>query len=241
MFRKLCGDAALKNVVLVTNMWSEVPPEVGEAREKELSNTFFKPILDLGAQMTRHQNTVQSAHDIIRRITPNHPVALQIQRELVDEHKNITDTAAGEAINRELHDQIRRHQAELEEVREEMIQALKEKDEETSRELEEETRRLQEQMEKVKRGSEGMTSNYAAEKERVEAKMKEMDQQAKGREQAEAEYHRQPTESNHSPQDAVNACAAATPRLEQEIGRPRDRLGNVNSENNRWVVIPIYE
>ena len=43
MLCKLCGDAALKNVVLITNMWSEVPPNVGEAREKELSSEFFKP------------------------------------------------------------------------------------------------------------------------------------------------------------------------------------------------------
>ena len=69
IFRKLCGDAALANVVLVTNMWGEVSPEVGEARESELSGNFFKPVLDLGAQMVRHHNTVHSAHDVIRRIT----------------------------------------------------------------------------------------------------------------------------------------------------------------------------
>ena len=48
-FRRLCGDAALKNAVLVTNMWGEVSGNIGEAREKELSSKIFKPALDNGA------------------------------------------------------------------------------------------------------------------------------------------------------------------------------------------------
>ena len=36
MFRKLCGDETLRNVALVTNMWSEVTSERGAAREREL-------------------------------------------------------------------------------------------------------------------------------------------------------------------------------------------------------------
>jgi hypothetical protein len=64
MFRKLCGDDTLKNVVIVTNTWSEVGQAKGEMREAELKNKFFKPALDKGAQMLRHDNTVQSAHNI---------------------------------------------------------------------------------------------------------------------------------------------------------------------------------
>ena len=236
MFRKLCGDAALANVVLVTNMWGEVSPEVGEARESELSDNFFKPVLDLGAQMVRHHNTVHSAHDVIRRIIVNCPVVLQIQRELVDENKDIVDTAAGEVANRELDEQMRRHQAELEVVREEMEQASKEKDEQTRRELEKETRKLQERMEKIKKDSEGMASNYATERERMEAKMKEVEWEAKERERDEAEYHRQLIDLNHHPQNAVNASAAGRPRLEPKTGRFRDR-----SDNSGWVTIPIYK
>ena len=49
IFRELCGETNLKNVVLVTNMWGEVPHEVGKAREKELASVFLKPALDKGA------------------------------------------------------------------------------------------------------------------------------------------------------------------------------------------------
>lgn len=179
MFRELCGDSTLKNVVLVTNMWGKVSQDVGEARENELSTKFFKQVLDNGAQLVRHYNTTQSAHDIIRRIMKNRPVALQIQRELVEEGKDIINTSAGEAINKELNELIRRHQAELKEVREEMMQALRDKDEQTKIELEAETRRLQEQMDKMKLDSETMVSSYLEEKKRMEEAIKQMQEQAR--------------------------------------------------------------
>ena len=236
MFRELCGDTTLQNVVLVTNMWSEVTPEVGESRENELSGRFFKPVIDQGARMVRHHNTGQSAHDIIRLIMRNRPVALQIQRELVDEHKDIVDTAAGEAVNKELNEQIRRHQVELKAVQEEMKQALKEKDDETRRELEEETRRLEEQMEKIRQDSAGMASNYAAEKGKMEAKIKEMEQEAKReRQRIDAEHNRQMAELNRKLQDAANMSRADRERLEGEIKKLQDKLNE--SDDGGWCVV----
>ena len=57
-------------------------------------------------------------------------IVLQIQQELVDEPKDIADTAAGDSIDSELKEQIRRHRAELKDLREEMKQALEAKDDE---------------------------------------------------------------------------------------------------------------
>ena len=105
-------------------MWGDVSPEDGAVRESELFSVFFKPAFEKGAQMARHYNTAQSAHKIIRRIMMNHPVVLQIQRELVDEHRGIIDTSAGHAVNQELDELARRHQVELESVENEMKQAL---------------------------------------------------------------------------------------------------------------------
>jgi DNA anti-recombination protein RmuC len=235
MFRELCGDTTLKNVILVTNMWSWVSREVGEARENELIGNFFKPALDKKAQLARHQNTAQSAHDIIRKIMNNHPVALQIQRELVDEHKDILDTAAGEAVNRELNEQIRRHQAEMKAIREEMMQALKEKDEEARQELEEETRKLQQQIENIKRDSEGMAANYAAEKQRMEARMREMGQEARReRQRVEDACNRQIADLNRRLQQAANASAAERQKLEREIGTLQNRLDQANDSDDGW-------
>ena len=174
MFRKLCGETTLKNVVLVTNMWNGVSPKDDEDRESQLSGKFFKPVLDKGAQMVRHHGTTQSAHDIVRKIIKNHPAALGIQEELVDQGKEIVDTAAGEAVSRELNERIGKHQAELKELRKEMAQALKRRDEEMRQELAEQARELQERMDEIKQASENMASEYAAVKEMMEAKIKEM-------------------------------------------------------------------
>ena len=122
MFRELCGESTLKNVVVVTNMWSEVSREVGEAREAELASRdiFFKPVLDKGAQLVRHENTQESAEAIMHYLISNHPLALRIQRELVDQHMDISQTAAGEELNRELMEQIRRHREEMRALQEDM-------------------------------------------------------------------------------------------------------------------------
>ena len=168
MFREICGDSTLKNVILVTNMWEEVTQAVGEAREQELITDFFKPALDEGAQLARYHNTAESAHDIIRRIMKNQPVALQVQCELVDKGKDIADTVAGKAVNNELNVQIRRHQMELKAIQEEMVQALKDKDEELGKELEEKNYKLREQMNKIRQDSQGMASNHHGERKRIE-------------------------------------------------------------------------
>ncbi len=115
MFRELCGDSTLRNVVIVTNMWGEVSKEVGEAREAELAkeDIFFKPVLDKGALMSRHENMRDSAYGILRKIIGNHPLTLQIQTELVDQKKDISQTAAGAQLNRELMEQIQKHKNEM--------------------------------------------------------------------------------------------------------------------------------
>ena len=227
MFRELCGDTTLRNVILVTNMWGEVTQDVGEARERELTTNFFKPVLDKGAQLARHHNTTESAHYIIRSIMRNQPMVLQIQRELVDEGKNIIDTAAGDAINKELNEQMRRHQAELKSVQEEMMQALKDKDEETRKELEEETRKLSEQMEKMRNDSAGMAENYQEEKKRLEEGMKQMQEQARQeREKAEVAYQQQMSDLNNRLQESTNSTAAEREAMMQRINQLQHQWDN---------------
>ena len=179
MFRKLCGESTLKNVIIVTNMWGRVEKEVGEAREKELAGVYFRIALEKGAQLARHNNTTPSAHEIIRRIMKNDPASLLIQRELVDEHKDIKHTAAGEAVNEELNEMIRRHEAEMKALREEMRLALEEKDEWMKNVLEQETRKIKMQMDKMKMESDGMAAKYNEERGRMEQTMQRMQEQAR--------------------------------------------------------------
>ena len=174
MFRQLCGDSTLKNVVLVTNMWGKVAHDVGEARERELVNKHFKAAFDKGAQLARHDNTAQSSHDIVRRIMENDPTAFQIQREIVEEGRSIDNTAAGEVVSEQMNKLIKHHEAEMEFLREELRRALDSRDELTRAELDGATRELQEQMEKMKAESEAMVSRFNEEKRKVDEMIDQM-------------------------------------------------------------------
>jgi len=227
MFRELCGDSSLKNVILVTNIWGMFPKDVEEARERELTTSFFKPVLDKGAQLARHHNTAESAHDIVRRIMRNRPVALQIQQELVDEGKDITDTAAGEVINKELNEQVRRHQAELEDVQAEMAKAVKEKDEETRQELAEGARKLQEQVSKMMVDWAGMTSGYVQEKKRSEEMIMRMQEEARQeRERMEAAYRQRVDDLNRRLQESADTSASERETLQERLNQLQHQWDN---------------
>jgi DNA repair exonuclease SbcCD ATPase subunit len=229
MFRKLCGDNALQNVVIVTNMWGEVTANTGNAREAELmrEDVFFRPVLEKGAQMARHENTVRSAGSIIRRILNNHPLPLRIQEELVDQHMDISETDAGEELNREINAQIRKHKEEMHSLEERIEQAMKDKDEETRRELEIETEKMQREIKRFQHDSERLESDYKKEKERLEERMRLME--LKAREEAEriaAQYQRQIDELKH----ALDTNTAASERdkayMRQQISDLSARLAN---------------
>ncbi|KAH9942741.1 hypothetical protein B0H21DRAFT_823964 [Amylocystis lapponica] len=137
LFRKICGDDAMKNVVIVTNMWDGVTADVGNSRENELATKplFFKDAVDNGARLVRNYNTIESAHTILRSLMGNLPKVLQMQRELVDEHKTLPQTSAGVELQVELEMAEKRHQAELQELREEFREISARKDAAYAQEL----------------------------------------------------------------------------------------------------------
>ena len=238
VFRDLCGETSLKNVVLVTNMWGDVTHDVGEAREKELASIFLKPALDKGARMIPHHNTEQSAHDVIRHIVNNHPVVLQIQRELVDEHKGVANTTAGEAVNAELTEEIKRHEADLNAVREEMMRTLGEKHERARQMLGEETRRLEEEMCMVLEVSEEITLEYLQELEWTEMKMKHVEAQEKlDREQVEMEYQVQMTLLNSRLEAAEIEAEIERLTMQHQINRLQAQLNGSGGDDSTCVAM----
>ncbi|OAX33477.1 hypothetical protein K503DRAFT_700337, partial [Rhizopogon vinicolor AM-OR11-026] len=115
IFRELCGETSLKNVIIVTSMWSEVTRDIGEARESELASMgkFFKPVLKKGARMLRHDGTVEAAHTILRYLIDSYPTTLRIQQEIVNEHEPIEQTAANYELRHALDEQAGRHKDEM--------------------------------------------------------------------------------------------------------------------------------
>jgi len=158
-FLAMCGDRALRNVVIVTNMWGKVTPEVGDARKQELASNFFKHALDNGTQLLAHEDTADSAHNIIRAILDKPRVTLRIQKEIVHQGKMIEETAAGKELRRELDERVKKRQEQLQELQE-MLDRTEADDEETRQELEQELSRLRQELETMNRESDQPTLSF---------------------------------------------------------------------------------
>ncbi|OCH88559.1 hypothetical protein OBBRIDRAFT_820125 [Obba rivulosa] len=122
MFRKICGNGAMKNVVIATNMWGEVKEEVGAERERELWSKplFFKDAVDNGARMFRYHDTKESGHDILRSLLGMPLQKLQIQQETIDEQKTLPQTEAGAALWDKLDKKKNDFDEQITEVRQEL-------------------------------------------------------------------------------------------------------------------------
>ncbi|KDQ07708.1 hypothetical protein BOTBODRAFT_166765 [Botryobasidium botryosum FD-172 SS1] len=145
MFRQLCGNGTMSNAAIVTNHWESVDEAVGRAREQELASQsiFFKLAFDGGARSYRHYNTVESAHNIIRQLLGNLPKPLLIQEQIVDQHMSLADTDAGTELSREMLQQIENHKEEGRILKEQMEEAIRNKDEQMKRWIEEQSKMME--------------------------------------------------------------------------------------------------
>ena len=119
MFRKLCGDEALKNVVIGTTKWDDVELEVGQQREIQRRDDLWK-------EMIQHGSVVMQVHDdsvwnVVNHILENKTIdSVLIQNELMKLRMIIAQTSAGQelrfTLKEELEVQIQAmHQLEMEE------------------------------------------------------------------------------------------------------------------------------
>jgi len=161
--RRICGESTLRNVVLATNMWGNVDPEIGVTREQELAAEFVKPALDKGAQLRRHHDTTESAHQIIRAILDNRREALQVQRELVDENREFDRTTVGEEITREVDEHIRKLEREIGELQNELV-TVRGREKETKSQLEAEIAELRKEVNKLANKSRNMNADFQVQK-----------------------------------------------------------------------------
>ncbi|KAJ5273273.1 hypothetical protein N7478_008398 [Penicillium angulare] len=136
MFKKLCGPEGVKNVIFLTTFWERVEAAVGETREKTLMTTedFWGYFVDRGAQVQRHWNTDISATTAIQNFIPSdtakppEEIKLAIQTEMVDSHKDLDQTSAGQELQSEL-------QKEREKMQQELIERAREIQEEKDQEM----------------------------------------------------------------------------------------------------------
>jgi len=146
MFRNLVGEDALSNVILITTFWDTVSLNVGQSREKELTTNkqFWGRMLEKGCQVRRLQDNKNREEALkIIQIVGAGKVTLQAQREIVEEGKNIRDTAAAQETARAKAEFERLLAEERERVRRELVE----------RELRE-ARRIREEKERIEREAE---------------------------------------------------------------------------------------
>ncbi|KAG8750560.1 hypothetical protein FRC14_000395 [Serendipita sp. 396] len=105
MFREFCGASTYENVALVTNMWETIDKSDGERREHELATeeSFFAPMIQGGARLMRHNNTLETAQDILLHLLSKQPRPFAVVEDIVDGNLSFGDTGAGNIIKKGSH------------------------------------------------------------------------------------------------------------------------------------------
>jgi hypothetical protein len=151
MLQKLVGNSVLDHVICCTTMWDREEEPEGEfaRREDELRTIYWANMIAGGAQIARHNNTAQNARSVITKLANLEPVALVIQRELVDDRKKLSETSAGIEVNKEQALVEARHQTKLKETKADLMRKRAEEKARMAKLLEEQRvereRRLQEE------------------------------------------------------------------------------------------------
>jgi len=141
MFKELCGEAALANAQIVTTNWNRVSKEEGVSREEELVKVF-KHLLDGGVRLSRHDKGIDSARSIMHDLVGNPAITTKIQLELKD-GRPLASTSAGAVLTEEMKVLVDKHQKEMESLKAEIGEALRQQDDVLKAELEEECRAMQ--------------------------------------------------------------------------------------------------
>jgi hypothetical protein len=136
MFKRLCGANNLNLVILATTHWTNaeggsIPESVGEARTKELMETedFWGVMVKRGSVVVRHDGSKRSAKQIVANLVERKVrVTLDIQRQLIDQKRNLDETDAGQALQSELMAGRKKFEQQLSETKKELEEAMQERD-----------------------------------------------------------------------------------------------------------------
>ena len=131
--RKICGRQFYKKIMLVTTRWEQVTDKArAEATEQELTSTsdFWGTMIKGGCRTGRHDNTQASALKLIGSFIEkrNENVALDIQKEMVEQNKELIDTNAGQEVDERYAEQVKKAKREVNDVKKELRSALEERD-----------------------------------------------------------------------------------------------------------------
>ncbi|KAF5972517.1 hypothetical protein FCOIX_9311 [Fusarium coicis] len=151
----------------------------------------------------RFDGTQECALDVLMSFATKATMTLDIQRELVDEEKLLAETAAGNAVNEELHRLETKYRDELDRIQKETTEALAERDLQYEKILNLERERMEQKLDRIHSDQEVLRQERREEIRRIEndnkllqnkydAKLKEQQLEAERiREQDRAEMREQ--------------------------------------------------
>jgi cyanophycinase-like exopeptidase len=161
MFKNLVGSDSLQNVLIVTTMWGSVEKVVCERREEELRSrdTLFKPLIDAGARVFRHDLGSESAKRIIDTLLGKTPKELLIQTELSN-GVSLAETSAGAELSADLDHFAERDRKKLRDLEQELNDAIQDEDMELVTELKKELAKLKRRIKTREEDKEKLTTTY---------------------------------------------------------------------------------
>lgn len=122
IFQKLCGAAAFFKVAMVTTWWDDVDLEVGRRREEEYKAAPFRPVLDGGAMLFRHDMTRASAENVLRHLLRGKSIELSLQTEMMS-RGDFLETEAGLELRRGIVELESKHEREIRELQRDLEEA----------------------------------------------------------------------------------------------------------------------
>lgn len=166
MFKELCGEDAYKHVVLCTSMWGNAEDhDTAVARERQLKEDdgFWGLMHGRGSLVMRWDNDAASASAIIdgllERRQKHGSAVLQIQRELVDEGRELSHTSAGQEVNRDLTDAMKKWAGEIEALRADHEEAMQTRDRQLAERLKFQELELQVKLQKADKAQKALEVN----------------------------------------------------------------------------------
>ncbi|KAJ8469413.1 hypothetical protein ONZ45_g16900 [Pleurotus djamor] len=100
MFAQLCGTVEAERVILTTTMWGRTSsPIMGEKREKELKERFWRDMIGKHAKVARFDASYDSAWQVMGLVSAIAKAEkLLLQEEMVDLKKKLSETGAGKTL-----------------------------------------------------------------------------------------------------------------------------------------------
>ena len=162
IFKKICGNLALKNVILVSTRWNEVESSVGALREQQLRDDFWAYMLGHGSTMARFYGDRDSAIGIASQLVSRQSIILELQRELVHEGKTLKQTVAGAFVNDDISDMKSQWEKEMKDL-ENFRLTLQENDRALRRKVQQDWEREQKRLMTAREDEERLRRDIAAE------------------------------------------------------------------------------